>query len=224
MSDKGADRVAAVLRGRTGAVVIECGACDCDTTLTILRRVGPGHVIRWYAFEPDPRNIAKAEANLAANRRELGSLLDCVILVPMAVAAYEGLAPLRLSARRDGQEWTGSSTVCSPNETFHRDFDWMTLSTPTPVPCTSLDAFAARRQLEHVDLIWADIEGAERQLIEGGRSLLAKTDHAFLEVWDRVLFEGQWTTEETLAALPGWELVERIDNNVLLRKVQPARA
>jgi len=218
MSDRGVAGVAQILNGRQGAVVLECGACDGDTTLSILRQVEPGRIRRWYCFEADPRNVVKVRRNLENNRVALAPRLDCVSVVPRAVSNRTGSVTMRLSGRVDGTEWTGSSTICKPLDAFAKEFPWMTLAEEVTVPSVSLDEFCAEEHIGHIDLLWVDIEGAERQLIEGATTALAHTDYAFIEVWERPLFEGQWLSADVLAALPGWEMVERIDNNLLMRR------
>jgi 2-O-methyltransferase len=218
MSDLGVAAAVDILKERRSAVVLELGACDGDTTLSILRRLEPGCVERWYAWEADPRNVIKLRRNLENNRAELGARIAPVAVVPVAVSDYAGQLTMRLSGRVDGAEWTGSSTICEPLPQFADAFPWMTLSGAAVVPCMDLDTFCQMHGVGHVDLIWCDVEGAERQVIEGGRDTLARTDWLFVEVWERPLFDGQWLSGDVLAALPGWELKARIENNLLLHR------
>jgi hypothetical protein len=63
---------------------------------------------------------------------------------------------LRLALPR-GDEGGDTSTICEPLATRAGDV-W---SAPFDVPCVTLDAFCAERDLRQVDLMLVDIEGAE---------------------------------------------------------------
>lgn len=64
-----------------------------------------------------------------------------------------------------------------------------------------------RVPLPKIDLIWADVNGCEGDLIEGGQSVLEKTRYLFIESSDKELFEGQVKTDDLLKMLPDWELL-----------------
>ena len=80
----------------------------------------------------------------------------------------------------------------------------------------ALDTYRARAGLDLVDFVWADIQGAEADMIRGGRATLARTRYLFTEYADEELYEGQATLSEILALLPGWRLVELWEEDVLL--------
>ena len=68
-----------------------------------------------------------------------------------------------------------------------------------------------------IDLIWADVQGAEGDLIEGGRQALARTRYFYTEYDDQELYEGQIPLAKLLSLLPEFEIVPRYRWDVLLR-------
>jgi 2-O-methyltransferase len=75
-------------------------------------------------------------------------------------------------------------------------------------------------EIAHVDLIWCDIQGAERNMIAGGRQTLARTSWLLTECYSIEMYEGQATRDELLHLLGSqWALVaEWPENaNLLLR-------
>ncbi len=84
---------------------------------------------------------------------------------------------------------------------------------------TRLDSFAAERKLRVIDFIWADVQGAEEQLVAGGQEALARTRYLYTEFNDQQLYEGQVGLNEILKRMPGtWEVAERFGGeDVLLR-------
>ncbi len=82
----------------------------------------------------------------------------------------------------------------------------------TPIILSSLwtlDTLATAENLDHIDLLWCDIQGAERDMIEGGRATLAKTRYMMIEAEPEVeLYEGQALKPELLAMLPDWVVLK----------------
>ncbi len=68
-----------------------------------------------------------------------------------------------------------------------------------------------------VDFIWADTQGAEADLIEGGRETLRRTRYFYTEYYECEMYEGQKPLRELLKMLPDFTVVARYDNDILLR-------
>jgi FkbM family methyltransferase len=107
----------------------------------------PGVAI--HAFEPDPRNHQPPRPNVTLHRA--------------AIAERDGRGSLILSQQRCGQEWTHSSSIKPPKNHLHR-FP-VTFGGTVEVPLVALDTFYAQHGLDVVDFIWADIQGAEGEMI-----------------------------------------------------------
>ncbi|MBS0221761.1 MAG: FkbM family methyltransferase [Proteobacteria bacterium] len=141
---------------RSGMTVIDVGANEGLYTLFAARRVGPsGRVI---AVEPSSRERAILDGNLARNR------IRNVAVVPNALADKPGTAELKIAPRQHG----GHNTLGQ----FVYDDD-------TTVACESvtvetLDTLAERLELQRIDVLKIDVEGAELKLLAGGRSLLSQ--------------------------------------------------
>jgi FkbM family methyltransferase len=191
--------------------VIEVGAFDGSIAERIVNLL-PEPPVRWYAFECDQRNLPGCLAAPVYRRPGFE-------VVPCAVGERDGVTTLHPSSA-DDQEWTASSSICGPAPAMADNFPWLRYRSEhrVQVPMRSLDSFAAERGIGGVDLLWVDVEGAERRVIEGARAVLARTRLLFLEVWEARIFEGMWTYAETLAALPEFEVVQRFTGDVLLRR------
>lgn len=85
------------------------------------------------------------------------------------------------------------------------------------VPCFTFDTLFRQQKLEHIDLLWVDLHGAEKDMIRFGREAMSKTHHLFMEALDNKLYEGSATKQELMAMLPGWRLVKEFPWNILLR-------
>jgi hypothetical protein len=68
-----------------------------------------------------------------------------------------------------------------------------------------------------VDFIWADVQGAESDLIEGAPRILAATRYFYTEYSNNEWYEGQITLPGLVQKLPDFELVRRYPMDVLFR-------
>ena len=156
--------------------------------------------VQIHAFEPDPRNRQVARANVIPHRA--------------AIADRDGRAPFILSQLGWGQEWTHSSSLKTPKNHLSR-FP-VTFGETIEVETVTLDSFHRKQGLGDIDFIWADIQGAEREMIRGGQECLAHTRYLFTEYSDDELYEDQATLREILDMLPGFRVLELWPEDILL--------
>jgi FkbM family methyltransferase len=139
---------------RPGSVAIDVGANLGEWTVPLARSVGAaGRVI---AIEPAPRSAAALEATLAANALRQAEVVRC------AIGHHDGqtefTVPVVTSVRTD----TGRARIgpgCSGHETLQ-------------VPLRRLESLSAELDLDRIDLIKVDVEGHERQVLDGAASIL----------------------------------------------------
>lgn len=175
---------------------LELGA-HCGTDTAWLSQI-PGVTI--HAFEPDPRNELQPLPNVTMHRA--------------AIAEVDGRAKFLLSESGWGQTWTHSSSLKRPKN--HLTRYPVTFGECVDVETVALDSFARRNGLLTVDFIWADIQGAEGEMVRGGLQTLRRTHYLFTEYSDDEMYEGQSTLAELLAMLPDFRVVELWPEDVLL--------
>ena len=85
------------------------------------------------------------------------------------------------------------------------------------VQTVTLDTFCRQEGVDGViDFIWADIQGAEGEMIRGGRETIARTRYLYTEYSDDELYEGQPTLSEIMAMLPDFRVLELWLDDMLL--------
>ena len=136
---------------KPGDTVIDCGAHVGVFCRYALRR-GAKRVI---AIEPDPTNIACLEANLA---REI--VAGSVTVVKAGVWSQRGYLTLSHVSQNSAMD---SFVLNPPNS-----------EKISGVPVFTLDEIIEELQLEHVDFIKMDIEGAERRALQGASQTFIK--------------------------------------------------
>lgn len=187
-------------------LVIECGGHDGTTARNLHAWCG-GRKPQIYVFEPDPRNIRLI--------RERG-LQEGTTLVEAAVGAIDGESELHLSGGVvGGEDWTYSSSIRKPKKHLEV-YPWVRFGETVRVKTVKLDTFCEKNGIDRVDFVWADIQGAERDMVQGGQRILRTAKLMFLEQDAQELYEGQWTYGEMVAALvPQWAVAALFPNDVL---------
>lgn len=153
-----------------------------------------------YAFEPDPRNSQPPKPNVIPHKA--------------AIADRNGRAPFILSQHGWGQEWTHSSSIKRPKN--HLSRHPVTFGETIEVDAITLDTFCHRQGLGVIDFIWANVQGAEGEMIRGGKQTLARTRYLYTEYSDDEPYEGQVTLREIMDLLPDFRVLELWLDNVLL--------
>lgn len=219
---------------RNDAMILEIGAHHAEDSERFLQMLGGCRVIAW---EPDPRNIPI----IKRKNRRLGTLPPKrFVLVPSAVGAHDGHTEFFLStgvpSLASGEDlhrdWTYSSSIRRPKNHLMVYPSVQFEQVPIRVPIMQLDTWfdaaskksrwfapfgAGRPEQDRIDFVWADVQGAEGDLIKGATRTLARTQYLFTEFDDLELYEGQINKGMIMAMMPGWEEVETFENNVLLR-------
>jgi hypothetical protein len=88
-------------------------------------------------------------------------------------------------------EFSESSSLLRMAELHKRAFPWTARQTPMKVNVERLDAFRTRLHLKPRVLLKIDVQGYERQVIDGADQTLEQVDYVLVEVSFGALYEGQ---------------------------------
>jgi 2-O-methyltransferase len=195
-----------VMRNIVSPCIVELGARtgEDEPWLRACCQEDPCYIM----VEPDMPNAQK----ILDARRGLGVLANRRLILG-AVAEYDGWAHFHLSENpADGSRTSGS--IRQP--TGHLEYYPNTVFTGVnTVPCWKLDTIFNKEWLNKIDLLWVDIQGAERDMICGGHGALQRTRYLFMEVEDGELYQGQALRDELIRMLAGWEITEDLGQNML---------
>jgi FkbM family methyltransferase len=205
------------LLGRDDPVILDIGANDGSHTLEFLRLFERSRV---YAFEPDPRALESFRARVNSPRAKLYDLAISDADGTTEFHTSGGLPSPELSEWRP-RGWDLSGSIRRPKEHLEQH-PWCTFGEPIPVRTMRLDTWCREEGVTRIDLIWADVQGAEENLINGAREALRRTRYFYTEYSDRELYEGQIGLREIMNLLPDFEVLRRFANDVLLKNRNPA--
>ena len=140
-----------------GDVVIDVGAGIGEFTIYAASKVGDKGLV--LAIEPEIRNLKYLELNVKLNK------LNNVIIVPKAIADYVGYANLYFSEK---------------DTTSHSLFQRRGFKA-IKVEVDTLDNIIHRYNIERIDFLKIDVEGAEYMVIKGARECLSRTRKVVIE-------------------------------------------
>jgi len=198
-------------------LILELGAHAGEDTREFIREFKN---LKIYCFEPDPRCIKKFKRRIKDNR--------CV-LVEAAISSADGTTWLNLSSglppgrvynlfRKLGlgkcyaalakDDWDYSSSI-KPAVSGPKDYPWLDFKEKTEVKTVRLDSWTKGNNIQQVDFIWSDIQGAEKDMLEGAGDTLKICRYFYTEYGELSSYCGALTREETINILweHGYELV-----------------
>jgi 2-O-methyltransferase len=201
------------LIGRADPVILDVGCNDGFHTNWFLELFAGSRV---YAFEPDPRAVKLFRGSVRNERAKLFELAIADRDGQTEFHASDGLPDPAMAASLP-EGWHQSGSIRKPTGELFAQYPWCKFERTFPVQTRRLDGWCGEQGVGAIDLIWADVQGAEGDLIEGGRRTLARTRYFYTEYDDEELYEGQIPLAELLSLLPDFEIVHRYRWDVLLR-------
>jgi FkbM family methyltransferase len=173
---------------KPGMKIVEAGANVGYYTLIESRMVGDSGYI--YAFEPSPYNIAKLKRNIEINN------IKNAEMIPKAVGANNGVEKFYISSKSNLSSFIDRKDV---NKILYEDKGGKVID----VDVVRLDDFLKDKK---VDYIRMDVEGFEKEILEGLRETL-KNDppkYMFIEIHCDLLHERNSFGREILMFMKGF--------------------
>lgn len=178
-------------------VIFDIGCYDGKDSIEF-SQVFPDSLV--YSFECDRRSAQLFRESVTCER---------ITLVETAVGNIDGevsFNPSDSDTRRHGNEdfWSSSGSLKKPKKHLEL-FDDIYFKSSEIVPCTRLDTWTQSNNI-YPDIIWADVNGAEREFIEGAKETLKHNKVLVIEFEEKELFEGALNKDQICKLLPEYEL------------------
>jgi FkbM family methyltransferase len=197
-------------------VILEIGCNSGSHTLWFLDAFANPQI---HCFEPDPRAINRFKKKVGQRNN--------VTLYEIALSDREGEITFHQSdGQRDERQvqqwpegWDFSGSIRKPKEHL-KEYPWVTFERSIAVKTATLDGWCREHNIDQIDFIWMDVQGAEMDVIKGGREALSKTHYLYTEYGTKELYEGQVTLKQLLKHLPQFKALIRYPNDILLQSVR----
>jgi FkbM family methyltransferase len=195
------------LLGKDNPTILEIGCHDGETTVWFLEEF-PSATI--HCFDPDPRALKKFQRRIGDDPR--------VHLHGCAIGAQQGRMKFhQSSSREDGQEWDASGSLMAPKNHL-QEYPWVVFDEEIEVEVRTLDSVCDDHGIADIDLIWIDVQGAERLAILGGKRAFERARYIVTEYSNKQLYSGQPTMKDLLKLLSGHRVVARYPDDLLLAR------
>lgn len=206
------------LLGKKDPVLVEVGCNDGTDTLEFLRTFPE---CQMHCFEPDARARDRFLSNVSDRKVRLYASAVGAKTGQTAFYPSKGMpAPLpkaeaeKLAARLP-HEWDLSGSIHRPKNHLHFH-PWCLFGQPIEVPIITLDDWKRVCLIEQIDFIWADVQGAEGDLIAGAAETLRDTRYFYTEYSNSEMYEGQITLNQLKSLLPDFRVISTFNEDVLL--------
>jgi len=201
--------------GREDPTILDIGSNDGMTALSF-KGVFPDALI--HCFEPDLRAYDRAI-----------KLLDGISNIHMhkfAISDHDGISTFYKSNGRHPDDlslmnsrpggWDLSGSLHRPKQHLI-DNPWITFDEVMEVETRSLDSWTEELGIGNIDLIWMDVQGAESEVLRGGKRSVRETRYIFTEYFDYELYEGQPSLADIMDLLECFTIERKYDQDALLR-------
>jgi FkbM family methyltransferase len=170
-------------------VIFDIGACEGEDSIRY-SKLFPQSII--YSFEPLLENYDKAKINIST----LGD--DRIQLFQLALSDKNGTAEFFVSSGHpegaaNNEEWNygnKSSSLLPPGEVT-KVFKWLDFKEIRNVETTQLFDFVNDNQIDVIDYIHMDVQGAELSVLKGAGNKIENIKSIWLEVGSRPLYKDQ---------------------------------
>ena len=207
------DRIASLI-ARSNATILEIGANNGTDTLKLCGAAKYGIV---FAFEPDPRAIQRFKEHVDHERIHLIESAVGATVGNMKFYQSSGVWPYGEEQRiiqKLSKDWDQSGSIRKPKKHIEK-YPWVTFENEIDVPVTTFDNWTMENRIKFVDFIWADVQGAEADLIEGATNTLQYTRYFYTEFSHDELYEGALGLDDISSRLVDFDLLEVFEQDAL---------
>jgi len=185
-------------------IIIEVGAYRGDDTSEFVKH---GNVI---SVEPDPRNIPYLK-QLQQNHENLTIFENAVS------DKDDEMVEFHMSELRENSDHANFSSSIMKPKLHLSQHPRILFNKKCQVKTITLDTLYKVNNLNIIDFIWADVQGAEHLLIKGGINALKNTRYFYTEYSNEEIFENEQNLETIKNMIPFMSIVEDFDSNVLFK-------
>lgn len=194
------------LINKDNPIIFEIGCADGGDTLDFINTFND---LTIYCFEPEPKNIRLVKEKINYGKHHL---------FEGVISDVNGELEFNRSRTDNPDDLSYSGSIKKPKEHLN-EWSFIKFDEKIMVKSITLDSFCEENNIGLIDFIWADVQGAEENLIMGGlKTLNTKVRYFYTEYSNKEYYEGQLTLNSLLNLLgDSWELVKDFGSDVLLK-------
>jgi FkbM family methyltransferase len=194
------------LINKENPIIFEIGCADGGDTLEFINTFNDLEI---YCFEPEPKNIKLVKERINYPKHHL---------FEGVISDVNGQLTFNRSRTDNPDDLSYSGSIKKPKEHLN-EWSFIKFDEQITVESITLDKFCEDKNIELIDFIWADVQGAEENLILGGLNTLnKKVRYFYTEYSNKEYYEGQLKLDSLLNLMgDNWELIRDFGSDVLLK-------
>tara|TARA_R110002167_G_scaffold148066_1_gene340792 strand:+ start:538 stop:1221 length:684 start_codon:yes stop_codon:yes gene_type:complete len=196
MTDKEIDKniFEALVSGRNNLTIMDVGTYDGKDSLEF-SKLFPESTI--YSFEADKRSV-KVFNKIAGNIENINLVETALSNIDGEIDWYASDSETRRHYEFE-ESWSASSSIKKPDNHLNIFTD-VSFNKSTKVKSSRLDTWIEENnKIQNIDIMWVDVNGGEREFIEGAlKTLQTRVKYLYIEfngVKDRKLYEDCLTAD-----------------------------
>ena len=193
------------LINKENPTIFEIGCADGGDTIEFINTFVNLNI---YCFEPEPKNIALVKNRINYNKHHL---------FEGVVSDVNGYLNFNRSRTNNPNDLSYSGSIKKPKEHLS-EWPHIKFDDEITIKSITLDKFCEGNNIGVIDFIWADVQGAEENLILGGeKTLNEKVRFLYTEYSNKEYYDGQANLSRLLELLgENWVLINDFGSDVLL--------
>jgi FkbM family methyltransferase len=191
------DQIKKLIGEKEEVIIFEIGCADGRDTRKFLQTFGDN--LKLYTFDPEPVNI-KALSEIGATNYRGESNNDIIqdprnIFHPYAMCDED--KTIIFNRSRDIGYPDKGEGVGRYSGSIHDPVNQASMYTGILFDQTveaqgrSLDSFCKEKSIEHIDFIWMDTQGAEREVLGGMKKSYTNIDYIYTEYYNEEMYKDQ---------------------------------
>ncbi len=162
-------------------IIIDCGANNGSDSIELARIITNSIV---HAFEPIPKTFDELKKATKKYRN--------IICYQIALSNQTGKAEMHVAS---GVDESGSSSLLAPKSHLE-DYPQIEFNEKLEVETITLDDWASKNNIEHIDLLWLDMQGFEMPMLKASKKVLPTVTAILTEVSLTETYDGITTYPE----------------------------
>lgn len=194
------------LLNKDNPIIFEIGCADGKDTLEFMNVI-PNAM--FFCFEPEQKNIDIVKATIKNNNHHL---------FEGVISDIDGEITFNRSRTDNENDLRYSGSIKKPKEHL-TEWPFIKFDEQVKIKSITLDTFCQQNNINFIDFIWADVQGAEDNLIKGGLKILNKSVRfLYTEYSNKEYYENQPNLSNILKLLGNdWEIVKDFKTDILLK-------
>ena len=211
------EEIKSLIGDKDEITIFEIGCADGGDTKKFLNTFGDN--LKIYTFDPEPINTEYMTT--LGSKDAHGNNNDILVtdkrhkFFPYAMSGEDGTTTFHRSRNdcpegRDVGRYSGSirkpvTMIESPK--YGKRWPGCLFDEEVEVKTRTIDSVCAENNVEHIDFIWMDTQGAERDVLSGANDMLPNIDYIYTEYYDEEMYENCAGLQEIKFLLPRFQLI-----------------